>query len=184
MVTNLRDGSSARAQALGSVLAVTFAAFGSRGCAMHPGFERLANGDLHVACNGPLANCLVPVAERCAEHGFDVVTASEHRETTGSPPEQQEILRSDATVRCRKAVPLLGHDPNKPAAPTVVVVSASAAPAGPPRCVPGSSQGCAMTSGCSGAQVCAVDGTHFGPCECAPAAASSASAAAADGGAP
>lgn len=143
------------------------------GCAVHQGFDRLPNGDLHVACRGALANCLVPVAEHCAEHGYDVVSASEHRAATGSPPEQQEFVRSEATVRCRQGVPLFGRDPNKPQAPSVVVVtaSASAAPAGPPRCVPGASQACAMTTGCSGAQVCVADGTHFAPCECAPAAA-------------
>ena len=179
MFKKLRGDAAAWPRASGGVFGVMLVAFGARACAVHQGFERLANGDLHVACNGPLANCLLPVAEHCSEHGFDVVMASEHRDTTGAQPEQAEIVRSEATVRCRQAIPLLGRDPNKPAAPTVVVVatSASAAPSGPPRCVPGSSQACAMTTGCSGAQVCVADGSHFGACECA------AAATATDGGA-
>jgi hypothetical protein len=168
MFKTLRAGS---APALASGFGALLVAFG---CAVHQGVDRLPNGDLHVACSGSLANCLVRVAEHCPEHGYDVVTGSEHREETGAPPEQQEILRSEATVRCRKSVPLFGRDPNKPSAPSVVVVtaSASAAPSGPPRCVPGVSQACTMTTGCSGAQVCVADGSHFGPCECAAAAAS------------
>jgi hypothetical protein len=156
-----------------SFLGLVLFAFGARGCAAHPGVERLANGDLYVACPGPLAPCLVPVADRCAENGFDVLQASERRETTGSPPESQQFVHSQATVRCRLPVPVIGRDPNQRLAPPV----ASAAPAGPPRCVPGLSQACGTQSGCTGAQLCAADGTHFGPCECAPPPAAASSAA-------
>ena len=118
---------------------------------------------------------LQPAADACAEHGYDVVHAEERRETTGGSPEQQQFVRSEATVRCRNANPLFhfGHDASAP-------LASSAAPAPPPpatvsRCVPGASLACA-TPTCSGAQICAADGTRFGPCECAPPAAPSASA--------
>jgi hypothetical protein len=180
MLKELRGSSAVR----GRALAVALVALAARGCATHPGYERLANGDLHVACRAPLANCLLPVADACAEHGFDVVTATERHARTGAPTEPaDDMLHSEATVRCRRAVPLFGHDPNQPVPPpvTVTTASASAAPAGAPRCVPGASQACAMTTGCSGAQVCVADGTHFGPCECAVGPASS--GAVTDGGA-
>jgi hypothetical protein len=158
---------------------VVLVAFGARGCAaLHPSVEQLANGDFHVACREPLAPCLVPVADRCAEHGFDVIYATERRQTTGAPPEQEMTVRSEATVRCRQAKPLVGPNPNASA-------SAAAAPLGPPRCVPGVSQACATPAGCMGAQVCTEDGKRFGPCVCAPAAAqSSAPDSPSDAGAP
>ncbi len=187
MLKEFRGSSATRARALAGALAVTLVALALRGCATHPGYERLANGDLHVACRAPLANCLLPVADACAEHGFDVVTATERHARTGAPTEQADMLHSEATVRCRRAVPLFGHDPNQPVAPQVAAVtasaSASASRAGPPRCVPGASQACAMTTGCSGAQVCVADGTHFGPCECAVAPASPGAVTTTDGGA-
>lgn len=185
MLKEFGRSSAPRARALAGALAVALVALAARGCATHPGYQRLANGDLHVACRAPLANCLLPVADACAEHGFDVVTATERHARTGAPTEQADMLHSEATVRCRRAVPLFGHDPNQPVPPpvTVVTASASAAPAGPPRCVPGASQACAMTTGCSGAQVCVADGTHFGPCECAAGPASSGAVTTTDGGA-
>src|SRR4051812_20316618 len=188
MVEEFCGGSATRERALARALAVALVVFGARGCATHPGYERLANGDLHVACRAPLANCLLPVADACAEHGFDVVTATERHARTGAPTEQADMLHSEATVRCRRAVPLFGHDPNQPMAPpvavAVVTASASAALGAPPRCVPGASQACAMTTGCSGAQVCVADGTHFGPCVCAAGPTASGAVTTTDGGAP
>jgi hypothetical protein len=178
MFEDFRGSSTAHARTPARALALALALLGACGCAMHPGFERLANGDLHVACRGPLANCLLPVADACAEYGFDVVAATERHARTGAPTEQADMLHSEATVRCRRAVPLFGKDPNAPVAPRIASVAppASARVAAPPRCVPGASQACATTSGCSGAQVCVTDGTHFGPCECASAPISSAGA--------
>ncbi|HTQ03632.1 MAG TPA: hypothetical protein VMI54_07235 [Polyangiaceae bacterium] len=151
-----------------TLAALALALVAAAGCALGAHTQKLANGDLEVACNGPLIPCLKPVTDTCTEYGYDIVRAEERHETTGSPPEQQTFVRSEATVRCRHAKPLFGHDPEVPAA------SAAPAPAaGPPRCVPGASQACA-TPTCSGAQVCVADGTRFGPCECAPPAAPSA----------
>lgn len=157
---------------------VLFGIVGARGCGLNAHYQKLANGDVRVECRGPLLPCLQPVADDCAEYGYDVLQAEERRETTGAPPEQQQFVRSEATVRCRKAKLLFGHDPNAPLASTSA--SAPALPAAPPRCVPGVSQACA-TPTCPGAQVCVADGTHFGACECAPSAAPSASSAPAPG---
>jgi hypothetical protein len=140
----------------------------ARGCGLDAHYQRLANGDLSVQCRGPLLPCLQPAADACAEYGYDVVHAEERRETTGAQPEQQQFVRSAATVRCRGAKPLMGSERSLPlasASPPAPAPSASV-----PRCVPGASLACA-TPTCSGAQVCAADGTRFGPCECAPAAA-------------
>ncbi len=150
-------------------LVMLFAAGGARGCGLNASYQKLPNGDLRVACNGPLIPCLRPAADTCSDYGYDVVRAEERRETTGSPPEQQTFVRSEATVRCRQAKPLFGHDPN------AAVASAAPAAATAPRCVPGASLAC-VTPTCSGAQVCVGDGTRFGPCECAPASTSSAAA--------
>jgi hypothetical protein len=150
---------------------VVSVAVAAHGCGLNAHYQKLANGELRVECRGPLLACLQPAADACAEYGYEVVRAEERRVTTGAQPEQEQFVRSEAIVRCRKATPLLGHDPNAHVA--------SAAPVAPPnatvaRCVPGASLAC-TTPTCSGAQVCAADGTHLGPCECAPSAAPSAS---------
>jgi hypothetical protein len=153
----------ARVGAASSLLCVALLGLGTRACALHVGVDRLPNGDFHVACKQELAQCLVPLSDQCPDHGYDIVQATERREATGSPPLEQTFVHSEATVHCRAGKPLFGRDPNQPVTPSV----ASAA-AGPPRCVPGVSQACATPSGCTGAQVCVADGTHFAPCECAP----------------
>ncbi len=152
------------------VLAYGLAA--ARGCGLSASYQKLANGDVRVECRGPLLSCLQPAADACAEYGYDVVQAEERRVTTGSPPEEEQFVRSRATVRCRKSTPLVGRDSNVPLASSVAAAPAPSATA--PRCVPGASQACA-TPTCSGAQICAADGTRFDPCECAPAPAPSAS---------
>lgn len=143
-------------------LCIVLGAAAAAACGLNAHYQKLANGDLRVTCRGPLLTCLEPAADACDEYGYDVLSADERHETTGSSPEQETFVRSEATVRCRRATPLFGHDPNQPAA------SAAPSPsAGPPRCVPGSSQACA-TPTCTGAQICTADGTRFAPCECAP----------------
>jgi hypothetical protein len=144
-------------------LLVAFGVLGAHGCGVHAGYQRLANGNLHVECSFPLLRCLKPAVDACPI-GYDVVFAKERREITGSPPEQAEFVKSEAIVRCRESSPLFGHDPNQPVGPALA--PAHVAMATPPRCVPGTSQACTAPS-CAGAQVCAADGTRFGPCECA-----------------
>ena len=166
-------GFGARAGAASSLFFAALFGLGTRACALHVGVDRLPNGDLHVACKQELAQCLVPLSDQCPDHGYDIVNATERREATGSPPLEQIFVHSEATVHCRSGKPLFGRDPNQPAPAAVASASAAAAP---PRCVPGVSQACATPSGCTGAQVCVSDGTHFAPCACAPSAAVTTSA--------
>jgi len=164
---------------------------GAAGCASHSGTERLADGRLRVECDGPLSACLVPASQACSDHGYDVVSAKELHDMEGGSPYSGEFIKSQAIVRCRQAVPLFGRDPNPPlpavaasGAPAAAPVASAAAPpplSTAPRCVPGVSQACATTAGCTGAQVCARDGASFGACECAAPAPSSAPS---DAGAP
>jgi hypothetical protein len=168
-----RDGLDA-AHDVRSWFVLVFGLVAAHGCGLSASYQKLANGDVRVECRGPLLPCLQPAADACADYGYDVVVAEERRVTTGSPPEQQQFVRSSATVRCRKAAPLVGGDPNVPPASSTASAPQPSPPA--PRCVPGASQACA-TPTCTGAQVCVADGTRFGPCECPPAPVPSASSA-------
>lgn len=154
---------------------------GANACMPNTSYQRLPNGDLHLVCRDVrLTSCMLPAADACSDYGYDILSGQERREVTGSPPAQNENISSEATVRCRKAVPLLGADPNVPV-PSAQLVEASppeptdippppeAAPvmpaSGAPKCVPGASVPC-VTPACSGAQVCANDGARFEACQC------------------
>lgn len=174
------------------------AAIAAGACAAGPGLTEREDGTLRTECRTPLSSCLkgVEKANDCGRYGYDVLYATERRTQTGSAELPSSSARSEAIVRCRQPVPLLGHDPNAPTPGPPAVTSASGPPqpapaaarppppetgtlveppaptpppAGPPRCVPGTSIACTSIAGCSGAQVCAPDGERFGPCECPPA---------------
>ncbi len=174
------------------------AAIAAVGCAASPGLTQREDGTLHTECRTPLSSCLkgVEKANDCGRYGYDVLYATERRTQTGSADLPASSARSEAIVRCRQPVPLLGHDPNPPTPEPPALTSAAGPPqpasdaaaplppeagtvagppppppppAAPPRCVPGTSIACASVAGCSGAQVCAPDGERFGPCECPPA---------------
>jgi hypothetical protein len=152
---------------LGVVLAAV-----AYGCSSQQGAKRLADGRFRVVCERPLLPCLEPAAKACEEHGYDVVSASEVRDRYGPSPWQLGVVKSSATVRCRKPKAgfsfFHGEEPvPTPAVSASATPARSAAPPAPPGCVPGTSQACAAVSGCSGAQVCAADGRSFGACECA-----------------
>lgn len=93
-------------------------------CAPPGTLTRVADGTYRVECKQALATCLVRVHEVCSSHGYDVLTATERRETSGAAPVDAEYVKSSATVRCRVAVPVFGRDPNLP--PPPIAASASA----------------------------------------------------------
>ena len=180
-------------------LAHVAAAFAAGACAASPGLTQREDGTLHTECRTSLSSCLkgVEKASDCGRYGYDVLYATERRTQTGSADLPSSSASSEAIVRCRQPVPLLGHDRNPPTPEPPPVTSAAGPPQsapdaatppppevgtmagpptpkppppGPPRCVPGTSIACASIAGCSGVQVCAPDGERFGPCECPPAA--------------
>src|SRR5687767_5849550 len=91
-----------RRGALGA-LALVAAGFG---CASSQGgVQRLADGSYRVQCERPLLSCLEPAAKLCELHGYDIVSATEDRERYGPSPWQLDVVKSSATLRCRKPAP-------------------------------------------------------------------------------
>lgn len=131
------------------------------------------DGAYALACKSPLSDCLRHAERVCKDQGYWVSEARDVRELLGHEQGQSRVLieKSDATIYCgtRAAsgqIRLVRPEPEVPAtAPTAS--TAPAEPAAPkPTCVPGASQACVGPAGCSGGQVCAVDGTHFESCDC------------------
>jgi hypothetical protein len=98
------------------------------GCMAQVKVTPIADRTYQVECEQALTSCLVRVQEMCSAHGYDVLTASERRETSGPSPVQNELVKASATVRCRQAVPLFGADPNPPPPPIASVAPPTAAP--------------------------------------------------------
>jgi len=147
-------------------------ALGASTCATSQAVERRGDGTLRAECRVALHDCLQTLVaddRNCSRWGYDIVYAIERRDQAGSVDWPDLQVTSEAIVRCRQAVPVFGADPNQPAPPAAGPPPTAPAATGAPRCVPGASAACSTPAGCTGAQVCALDGASFGPCECAPA---------------
>jgi hypothetical protein len=147
------------------------------GCSGSPaGAVKQADGSYHLACRGPLTECLQRADRICRDKGYAVESARDTRERLGheSGESQIEIRKSEAVIYCGSSVPpaerpmieLKRETPisEAPVAPPAT----SAAPATPPAraCVPGSTQACVGPGGCSGGQACTEDGSRYEPCNC------------------
>jgi hypothetical protein len=149
----------------------------SLGCSGKPaGAVRQGDGSYHLACRGPLTDCLNRAERICREKGYSVASARDVRELLGheSGESQVEIRKSEAVIYCgaslppaerpmielRRETPITPEPTPPPAPPT--------APTPPPAraCVPGATQACVGPGGCSGGQACAEDGTRYEPCNC------------------
>jgi hypothetical protein len=146
------------------------------GCSGAPtGPARQADGGYHLACRGPLSDCLQGAERICRDHGYSVASARDTREFLGheSGESQIEIRKSEATIYCGNAVPPaerpmveLKREPLVSApAPSAAPAATTTAPA-PRACVPGATQACVGPGGCSGGQACSEDGMRFEPCNC------------------
>jgi len=107
-------------------------AFSVLACAAPVKLVPIAERTYQLECRQALATCLVRVQELCSSHGYDVLTATERRETSGASPVEGEYVKSSATVRCRVAVPVFGQDPNPPPPPIASTAPASAPASAPP----------------------------------------------------
>lgn len=123
--------------------------------------RRLDDGSVELRCRTGLAECLAHFDDLCIDSAYEVLSAHDERHPVdvqvGSY--QRQTRSSDAHVRCGRFAP-------PPSAPS------PAAPAAPAHaCVPGATQTCVGLGACAGGQSCLADGSGFGPCNCAPAAA-------------
>lgn len=123
-----------------AVLGASLGALSAFACAAPVTLVPLADRTYQVECRQALASCLVRVEELCSAHGYDVLTATERRETSGASPVDAEYVKSTATIRCRLAVPVFGADPNPPPPPIASTKPLlNAAPRNPPPTPPSSS---------------------------------------------
>jgi len=151
------------------VIPLLLAAFAGIGACSLKNVERktLPDGGYELTCRARLSACLVEIQETCADAGYDVVSAFEERKRSGPSTGETEIIRSHATIRCRKPTAIFGGDPVEPAAPRPAPSVAVPAPR-PPVCQPGTTQVCVGTGACQGGQQCLPDGSAFGACDCGP----------------
>ena len=148
---------------------------GALGCSLsNVDIKTLPDGSHELTCRSRLSTCLVEIQETCAEAGYDVVTAFEERKRYGPIEPAVEIVRSHATIRCRKMHALIGGESGEPA--TAAPKSSASAPPAPPAppapkpvCQPGATQICVGVGACQGGQQCLPDGSGFGACDCGPA---------------
>lgn len=103
-------------------LALACISLGSLGVACSTGSRRilLADGSYELKCQGELSTCLIQMEKTCKDYGYEVLRATEKRERSGPiEPLPNEVVRSEAIVRCRKPNALLSVEPPPPApAPT------------------------------------------------------------------
>jgi hypothetical protein len=129
-----------------------------------PRVQQLRDGSLQMECSTELTACTGKVGRFCQGRGYQVVNASEDRDTGK--------LASRVVFVCvgQDLPPLLRFLSPSPVAPSASAAEAPrpAAPKRPSRaCVPGATQRCVGLGACPGGQACLSDGTGFGPCECA-----------------
>jgi hypothetical protein len=153
------------------------------GCAGTGRPKQLADGTYRLQCKSSLSQCLAIMAEICPAHGYEVLSANEHRARYGPEGVQTHVLTAEAKARCNRAHPLFGSQPSAPPATNAAMSGASTgrasnapAPASASSCFPGITQNCRGPGACAGAQACAADGKSFGPCDCSPAPTSGTSA--------
>lgn len=133
------------------------------------GVAKQPDGSYELSCKGPLSNCLKRAEQVCGDKGYTVLDGHHVREILGGETGQSQVRldHSDANVVCgtapARAPVRLQREPEP--LPSTEATTPSAAP--PPRaCVPGATQACVGPAGCSGGQVCAVDGSRFEACDC------------------
>jgi len=115
--------------------------------------------------------CVSRADKVCGDDGYTILSGSTNKHLLGgsSSSYREMAERAELVVRC--------GPPEEPKAEEVKYVPLpprTDEPASPPRsaaCVPGATQVCVGPGACQGGQVCAVDGSGFGPCDCGPAAA-------------
>lgn len=146
------------------------------GCSSSPALPpREPDGSYHLACQGPLPECLLRAEKLCQrEGGYVVASARDINELLGHDQGQSqvEVRKSEAVIFCGNADPSFSRplvetrqDPVKS-----LQTDEADAHAEPPRgaraCVPGATQACIGPGGCRGGQACAADGSRFEPCNC------------------
>ena len=141
--------------------------------------ESLGNGEFHLQCKGPLANCLEEADRLCMGSRYEVRSARDDRDYFGpATVAETEVRTSEAVIGCGQrgrnffARPRgggAGGGP-PPAAPVLPAPSTSdlrpASAATTRACIPGATQLCVGPAACRGGQICIADGSAFGSCDC------------------
>ena len=116
--------------------------------------------------------CISRADKVCGDDGYTIVSGATKKHLLGgSSSSYREMAESaEITVRC-------GTEEAAPAPEEVKYVALPPRTDDPPAsvkastCVPGATQVCVGPGACQGGQVCAADGSAFGPCDCGGAAA-------------
>ena len=85
-------------------------------CALLSRPQRLADGSYQLKCNAKLSVCLGEIEDICNWHGYDVIRATEDRQRNDIREVRDEIVTSEAIVRCRQGKALFGSTPDPPQA--------------------------------------------------------------------
>jgi hypothetical protein len=137
--------------------------------------ERRPDGILHFTCQVPLPDCLAVVERVCERQRYAVLRAFDDRNRKGdtvmeSIPQLAGDLSvsrsSEAFVRCDRNAAWSVENQALRKAPLGNDTAATPLTAAQAGCTPGASVACVGVGGCKGGQVCAPDGSKFGPCEC------------------
>src|SRR5579859_4420109 len=118
--------------------------------------SRLPDGSWHVTCRLPMDECIRHFEAVCMDKRYRILSAQSRREVRDVDPGTREYRTSDITAICDRDAAETLAAATLPPPPTALAASAPR-PAGP-ACVPGASQACVGSAGCSGGQVCRNDG--------------------------
>ena len=140
-------------------------------CATAPvAVEARADGTKHLRCKTSLPDCLDEAERLCQGRHYVVLRAVDEHDHRGGPELNLDVRTSEAIVRCGPAIAWPpGQDPMVLAPETAAPAPPAVAPPPPPVarvCVPGVTQPCTGSAGCSGGQACLADASGFGPCDC------------------
>lgn len=130
----------------------------------------LPNGGTRIVCERGMKLCVSRADKLCGDDGYTILSGATNKHLLGgSSSSYREMAESaELTVQCGSAPPPAAEEvkyvPLPPRTDEPVAASRSA-------CVPGASQLCVGPGACQGGQVCAADGSGFGPCDCGGAAA-------------
>ena len=135
----------------------------------------LPTGGTRIVCERGMKLCVSRADKLCGDDGYTILSGATNKHLLGgSSSSYREMAESaELTVQCGSAPP--------PAAEEVKYVplpprTDDPAPASAAACVPGATQVCVGPGACQGGQVCAANGSGFGPCDCGGASAGAAPA--------
>lgn len=127
---------------------------------------RLPTGGTRIVCERGMKLCVSRADKLCGDDGYTILSGGTKKHLLGgsSSSYREMAERAELTVQCGSAPP-----PEAEEVKYVPLPPRSDEPAPPVQagaCVPGATQLCVGPGACQGGQVCAADGSGFGPCDC------------------